>query len=33
MIGDTWHDKQASKAFGIPFLDVRFVHNLLKINL
>ena len=27
MIGDTWHDKEAAKSFGIPFLEARFVHK------
>lgn len=27
MIGDTWHDKQAAKDFGLPFIDAKRVHS------
>ena len=28
MIGDTWHDEEAAKSFGIPFQDAKVIHNL-----
>jgi histidinol phosphatase-like enzyme len=27
MIGDTWHDEEAAKNMGIPFMDAKFIHN------
>ena len=27
MIGDTWHDEEAAKKFGVPFLEARAVHQ------
>ena len=27
MIGDTWHDEAAAKAFGIPFLGANIIHT------
>lgn len=26
MIGDTWHDEAAAKAFGIPFMEAKMIH-------
>jgi phosphoglycolate phosphatase-like HAD superfamily hydrolase len=26
MIGDTWHDEVAAKAFGIPFIEAHIIH-------
>lgn len=27
MIGDTWHDQEAAKGFGIPFMDAKIIHE------
>lgn len=27
MIGDTWHDEDAAKNFGIPFIDAKTIHH------
>ena len=27
MIGDTWHDKTASKRFGIDFINANIIHK------
>lgn len=27
MIGDTWHDEQAAKSFGLPFVSAQSVHD------
>lgn len=36
MIGDTWHDKEAATAVGIPFVDAKAIHegkNLFRLTL
>lgn len=30
MIGDTWHDEQASNGIDIPFIDAKHIHNMKK---
>lgn len=27
MIGDTWHDEAAAKAFGVPFIDAKIIYK------
>lgn len=27
MVGDTWHDKEAAQAFGIPFMHAQEIHS------
>lgn len=27
-IGDSWYDKKAAHSFGIPFIEVKTIHNL-----
>ena len=28
MIGDTWHDEEAAKNFGIPFMNASLIKNI-----
>ncbi|MBY0281420.1 MAG: hypothetical protein K2W94_04600 [Alphaproteobacteria bacterium] len=30
MIGDTWHDEEAAKSFGVSFIEASVVHNSVK---